>query len=333
MLNFIKNLINKLFKRNEIIDNDYRNGWLPSPLDFRDIPMGAILDPNKLTPLPENYRIPYVLTIKDQDQKPHCVGYASATVKEEKERREGNLIEFDGDWIYLECKKIDNYNGAGTFYRTGLKILQKVGAKPLQVNFKGDISDFRIGGYVQIPCEFESLKRAIYEFGSLLMGFRWSVKGWRTAYVRPPKPGETIHGHACVGVGFTKDYIIGQNSFGADWGDRGLFYIPKDYSPIESWAIIVDLPNNWKELLTDETIKPKFFFQNNLYAGLRNKEVKTLQDCLKWLGCFSKAQESTGYFGPITLEAVKVFQQRYQINPAAGFVGILTRTKLNELFA
>lgn len=40
----------------------------------------------------------------------------------------------------------------------------------------------------------------------------------------------------------------------------------------------------------------------------------------------------TGYFGPCTEKSVKVFQEKYEISPAEGFVGEKTRAKLNELF-
>jgi hypothetical protein len=331
-IDFFKRLF---YKKEKPAETDWRDGLVPSPLDFRDVQAKDILGApsRELTPLPEEYRSPYILTIKDQDNKPHCVGYATASLKEMKERQEQNFIEFDGDWIYNECKKIDGLpNITGTFYRAGLKVLINKGTKPIGGN-EVEAEKYRIGGYIGVENDFNALKRAIYEFGGVLVGYRWTQEGWKTAYIKPPRAGEKEYGHAVLLVGYNKDYLIGQNSFGLDWADKGYFYIPKDYPCIEAWAVLVDLPNNWKELLGPATDKPKHFFENNLFRGLRNDEVKILQDCLKFLGCLPKEQESTGYFGDITLQSVKIFQQRYGIEPVSGYVGPLTRAKLNEFFA
>ena len=222
-------------------------------------------------------------------------------------------------------------NLQGTFFRAGLEVLQKFGAKPLGGK-EEDAYKYRIGGYARVDCDFKSLKQAIYECGAILIGFIGSNGGWKTAFIRKPRSGERKWGHATTGIGYEVTYINGQNSFGESWGDKGLFYFTKKYNPIEAWAPLTDLPNNWKELLGKDKPKPTYFFKNNLYYALKGEEIKILQDCLKYLGCFPKDIESTGNFYSVTFKAVKLFQSRYGI-PNTGFVGILTRAKLNELFA
>jgi len=64
---------------------------------------------------------------------------------------------------------------------------------------------------------------------------------------------------------------------------------------------------------------------------MRNNDVKILQDCLKWLDLFPRTQVSTGVFGGITRNSVKKFQTQNDI-PATGFVGRITRARLNEEF-
>jgi len=323
----IFNFIRNLFRKRE---EKQGTGLIKSPTDYRDIPLSAIK--KEFAPKPDKYKIPYILTVSNQGNSPYCVGYVCAILKEFLERREGNNIKFDGDWIYRKCKEIDEIpNFRGTYYRAGLKVLQKFGAKPLGGK-EEDAEIYRIGGYVKVDTDFKSLKQAIYEFGVILMGFYISNQGWITAFVRRPRSGEKIFGHAVAGIGYEITFISGQNSWGERWGDKGLFRFTKDYSPIEAWAVLVDLPNNWKELLGEGKPKPKHFFEKNLYHALRGDEIKTLQDCLKYLGCFPKDTESTGNFYSVTLKAVKLFQSRYGI-PNTGYVGIMTRSKLNELFA
>jgi len=272
------------------------------------------------------------LLIKNQGNKPHCVGYTRATIKELLERKEMNDIEFDGDWIYKRCKEINGYDGPGTYFRAGLKILLNVGAKPLKGN--EDPAKFRIGGYAKIKPKFDDIKEAIYRYGPLLVGFKGTNEGWQTEHIRPPRSGEYIWGHAvAVAVGYTKDRIIIQNSWGENKGNGGYFYFDKNYLPKSAYVPLVDLPNNWQELLEKNKDKPNHFFNINLSVGIKSEEVKVLQDCLKFLGCFDPKIDSTGYFGPVTKKAVMVFQARYSISPVAGFVGPITKRKLNELFA
>lgn len=65
-----------------------------------------------------------------------------------------------------------------------------------------------------------------------------------------------------------------------------------------------------------------------LKKGMSGEAVRTLQANLKKLGFFSA--EPTGYFGDITLAAVKNFQKKYNI-PTTGIVATLTHAKLDEL--
>ena len=65
-------------------------------------------------------------------------------------------------------------------------------------------------------------------------------------------------------------------------------------------------------------------FDTNLSYGMNNGDVKTMQEVLG-------VQPTSGYFGPLTLAAVKEFQAENGI-PNTGFVGPLTRTALNNMY-
>ncbi len=79
-------------------------------------------------------------------------------------------------------------------------------------------------------------------------------------------------------------------------------------------------------LTTTETIN----FTSNLYLGLRNSDILILQQLLQRLGYFSPFIDPTGYFGPITKNAVQSFQAANGI-PTTGYAGILTRSALAQI--
>jgi len=70
--------------------------------------------------------------------------------------------------------------------------------------------------------------------------------------------------------------------------------------------------------------KSGYTFTKNLKLGDRNDDVKALQEKL--------LVSPTGYFGPLTRQAVINFQKKYNIQQT-GTVGPLTRAKLNQLFS
>lgn len=221
-------------------------GCVKSPPDIRDIPLSAV-SPIPVR-IPKECPPPFDLDILNQGMNPSCVGFSSACIKQEKELREKVSQTFDGAWIYKKCKEIDGLpNMPGTFFRIGLKVLQKYGAKPLNGS-EDEASRYKIGTYAIVDdMSFEGIKKAYYVNGSLLGGFTGSNQGWQNQWVRPPKVGEILWGHAISIVGYNENYLIGQNSWGVDWGEKGLFYIPKDYLPFECWAVLSDLPSNEKE--------------------------------------------------------------------------------------
>ncbi|MEK7173668.1 MAG: peptidoglycan-binding protein, partial [Patescibacteria group bacterium] len=74
-------------------------------------------------------------------------------------------------------------------------------------------------------------------------------------------------------------------------------------------------------------------FNRNLFLGLRNDpDVIRLQNFLRSGGFFAYP-ESTGNFFAVTQQAVIQFQQTHNISPRSGYVGSITRAKINEIIA
>jgi len=137
-----------------------------------------------------------------------------------------------------------------------------------------------------------------------------------------------------------KKYLVMEHAWGA-WGWRQLGYAFVG----EEWfvnfpngnpfifggpAYFENLRDDWQDFISQ--VKPVYTFNNDLKFGMKGDEVKMLQACLRYDGEFNYP-DNTGNFGGMTLNAVMDFQRKYKITPVSGFVGIITRTKLNELFS
>jgi len=79
---------------------------------------------------------------------------------------------------------------------------------------------------------------------------------------------------------------------------------------------------------TTPTTDSPINFTRNLTIGSRGTDVTELQELLRGQGLLNA--EPTGYFGPLTEQAVKNFQRARGISDT-GYVGTLTRTALTNL--
>ena len=86
-----------------------------------------------------------------------------------------------------------------------------------------------------------------------------------------------------------------------------------------------------QENVTQEIVKvvKDYQFKMTLTKGMKGKEVEMLQVFLISQGLLKQGL-NTGFFGDITLQAVKNFQMKYGIT-TTGNVGQLTNAKINEL--
>src|SRR3989344_2101978 len=80
-------------------------------------------------------------------------------------------------------------------------------------------------------------------------------------------------------------------------------------------------------------------FTRDLSLGIENEEVKNLQEFLSQYSDIYPEAKVTGYFGYMTRNAIKRFQEKYAddilkplgLSEGTGYVGTATRAKLNEL--
>ncbi len=214
-------------------------GLIPSPRDDRDYLVSAVTPDIKR--YPEEFPRMFDLTVYNQGSSPSCVGWSCASVKQYLELKEKNAVEFDGEWLYNECKKIDGMpDFPGTYFRAGLRVLRDKGCKELGKD--NDPSIYRIAEYRKVDdLSFENLKKMIALYGHVEAGFRGDNVGWQGEIVRPPRTNQWAH--AVKLTAYEKDYLIGQNSWGEARHNKGFFKVPQNYMPFEAWVVTVDKRN------------------------------------------------------------------------------------------
>ena len=191
---------------------------------------------------------------------------------------------------------------------------------------------YKIGGYVYLASlNFDSVAQAVQDFGHCII----TVGSNNNEWTQIPTLNGQIQWHHCICI---TDLTL----------HNGKKYLVADDS-IDSNTF----PNN-QRLLSEEFINQRItggvylipavppepiqhIFNKNLKKGMRDIDVKFLQERLKQEGLFPNMQ-TTSYFGDITFNAVKKYQLKYKseiLDPAGlsqptGNVGIFTRNKLNQ---
>lgn len=233
-----------------------------------------------------------------------------------------------------------------------------------------EAAQYKIGGYAFADVKnVNSLKDAIVNHGGAMLlmrlGNEWftSTKGrmsWKAKDILPLRaPMSIISGHAVwlygyedvveKGVARTKFHIF--NSWSDAWGDKGTgwFYYDQQAPFLNEAITLVDIPNNIKEqvktLPTKETFR--YTFNRTLTRGSSGAAVIALQTALMIDGSFNRdlyaellANGELGWFGPVTADAIQVYQTKYalaslkEINEIryihGGIAGPKTRAHLNS---
>lgn len=128
----------------------------------------------------------------------------------------------------------------------------------------------------------------------------------------------TITGQSCATNNSTIGQVLGASTIvGCDNGTAGFSVVTGQSCAGNSGTTTVG------QVLGAES----FHFSLTLKKGTKGNEVIELQNRLKAEGFFTT--NSTGYFGDITLKAVKAYQKAHKL-PQTGLVGHLTIVELNK---
>jgi C1A family cysteine protease len=217
-------------------------GLLLDPPDARDLLWHDLLRiPDHL---PRSYKWRTCGPVLEQGNLPHCVAYATATVKLVDEWRERRVwYAFDEAWLYARCKERDGTpDEPGTNLRVAFKIVAQDGypARGTYVRARkqdGDERRFRLKTYAKLR-SLRAIKHAVRSAGPVALGIQVDDGIYRPAAGALPEPDEKpFGGHAICVTGW--DDGLGalriKNSWGYDWGDKGFAWLPYSHLDAYRW--------------------------------------------------------------------------------------------------
>lgn len=332
------------------METQYKTGAFANPDDNRDIKYSDL--PATVLNLPSKHITDIsMLPILDQGSLGTCVAHALVYVKMYQEYKEtGKVPKFSRRFIYALARQLSYYGtGEGLYPRDGGKVVKDSGVLepdtiddntlPHEIYIKysptqaeKDSAKKWSAGFVTVnQGDLSSIKQAIIKEGVITISLDHDGSVWnrRTGKLKAPKNPTGRHYITLYGYedknGDTILYFI--NSWGEDWGDDGKGQFNwADYST-HSYDVLVftDVPND----LIEKAKNTQFLFTMDLKLGMTHPHVAKLQERLRDEG-FYKYPEITGYFGPVTKQAAIDYQKANGIKPAEGYVGPITRAKLNE---
>lgn len=285
------------------------------------------------------------LAVEHQKKIPACGSHAGAFLKNVQESAQTNTPQRKSPmFLWKKIKLTDGHKPEdGTDMLSIFKTLNRIGVcdyslmgnnTDLTLEAYTDASDItpamesnaknaliKENGYAFIfSPSMEQIKRAIYDFKAVLVLIRIGDEFWTPSWaekdilpLRPPK--KPVGGHFVVAHSYDDNHVYFRNEWGSTWGRGGDGYFGADYLPfVTEIGTAFDMPNGK--------------FNLDMFYGMASFDVLALQKYLvkNNFGSFVP----TGFFGIKTFEAVKKFQSVYGIQQT-GYVGILTRTKLNQL--
>lgn len=225
--------------------------WRPNLPDRRDVPYMVTRRTGNL-PKSVDLRI-NCSPIDDQGSLGSCTGHAIAGALEYYAQRAGHPAYFSRLFIYYEERRIEHTikSDAGAMIRDGMKVVTKIGApheklwpyditkftrKPT-VRAYADAAKHKALSYHRVP-NLDTVRAELAAGNPVVFGFTVydsfeSDEVARTGHVPMPLADERcLGGHAVVAVGYhdVLRALLVRNSWGAEWGLKGYFFLPYAYA-------------------------------------------------------------------------------------------------------
>lgn len=198
----------------------HKVGFCKMPKDIEQIPTFGFTNGRFVAPDTVDLR-DYCTKTEDQGSLPYCAAYTAAGFAENILWRKNDVPrDIDPKPIYAAAKRIDGMpNEDGTTLTAVCDVLRSQyfdGAKcKTQVIGKNNAA--------------ANIRYAVHKFGCCLSGFLITEEWYGLRKSNPVITGEKLNnplgGHAVLICGYTKNYVIIQNSWGESWGSHGFAFI------------------------------------------------------------------------------------------------------------
>ena len=171
----------------------------------------------------------YCTPTDDQGETSHCAAYSAVQIIEAKYWKEtGKLLQLDGAHVYAKAKEIDGCREVnGTYPEITLKCALDLSRKL----FDSDKYEVKKFYNDRTQKTVDTLKHLIHKNGFLAGGFRITDKWFglkRGDSLLETCKGREQGGHCVTIVGYLKEGLIVQNSWGRTWGAMGFGRIAWD---------------------------------------------------------------------------------------------------------
>lgn len=274
--------------------------------------------------------------VRDQDGSSTCVCMTYATeLGILFKQKYGEFYDFSSSFPYQHrggdyggCTSSDIYS---VFPRIGnvsevLMPSQNMSeAEVLNVEMKNwhkDLAKVYKVSRIELPIDFETVASTIQATGKgVMVWFHFSREEWTDTPELLNLP--ITNGHSVTAVDFLlkngKKYLVIQDSWGLKFGRDGIRFISEEY--FNARCFLASYLKIFQTLDPETVEKPVY-----------NGTIISLQQCLKYEGLFPSNVPEIENYGPLTKKAVIEFQKRYNIKPALGVFGPLTRAKILSIY-
>jgi len=217
-------------------------GAEPSPKDVRDYDITSLLTPEQqAVVLPKTYWTRPVPPRIDQEGGT-CTAASSTLMRYQAQKNDlGVWVPLSYKWLYAKQKEIDGIDSEGSTLRASMQILRWRG-QALTTPGGGNPAKNKITSYYAIPRAVEDLKRALYQYGVIVVAGPWAQEWMRTddsGILAPPK--NQVGGHAIAIVGYDDNRrAFGfQQTWPLPWGykGRGIGFLRYDYVVDRKWGL------------------------------------------------------------------------------------------------
>lgn len=346
MIDFIKNIFSTPQPKR------YPLGSIPNEPDVRDIAFEMVHTPVALDELPLNYLSEDIYQF-DQGQLGTCSAQAFVWLKMLLDKIEtGELAIYSRRFLYALTRQFLGYfntneeNNQGLPSRETAKVLTTVGTvkdtgqdnntlpHAVYVNsyvitpaMRTEANLYRSGGFAFPTLTTIGLQQAVYKAKAIAVSIwiDWDCID-PDGTVHPPKKADG--GHEVDIRGWEYNYgrprFVFKNWW-PGWGTNGNGYINFDEMKdvVYDAIALTDIPND----LIERAKTMQYIFLTDLKLGTVSPAVVQLQNRLRDYHLFSY-MSSTGFFGPLTFEAVRSYQKLKGL-PVTGYFGPLTRAMMN----